>query len=292
MKSMTGYGAGSAQAPAARVAVEIRGVNQRFLDVRVTAAREYAAWEREIRNRVQVVAQRGRVDVTVVRTPVAARRRYAVTVRMELARAYVRAGRDVSRRLGLGGSLALADVLRLPDLFEVSERAPELAPELPAIRRALAAALRAFDGERRREGDHLRRDMQRRVARLRQATTTIRRRLPRALAALRARVEERLARVNRSTDLDPIRVAEEAAVLAERSDITEELVRLASHLAALDAALAAPGPVGKRIEFLLQEVHRELTTTGAKAGDLAIGELVLAAKAEAEKLREQVQNVE
>ena len=130
------------------------------------------------------------------------------------------------------------------------------------------------------------------VARLRQATTTSRRRLPRALAALRARVEERLARVNRSTDLDPIRVAEEAAVLAERSDITEELVRLASHLAALDAALAAPGPVGKRIEFLLQEVHRELTTTGAKAGDLAIGELVLAAKAEAEKLREQVQNVE
>src|SRR5262249_52895658 len=164
-------------------------------------------------------------------------------------------------------------------------------PELPAVRRALGAALRAFDGERRREGDHLRRDMQRRVARLRQATTTIRRRLPRALAALRARVEERLARVNRPAELDPGRVAE-AAVLAERSDITEELVRLASHLAALDGALAERGPVGKRIEFLLQEVHRELTTTGAKAGDLAIGELVLAAKAEAEKLREQVQNVE
>ncbi|TMA48938.1 MAG: DUF1732 domain-containing protein [Deltaproteobacteria bacterium] len=207
MKSMTGYGAGSAEAPAARVAVEIRSVNQRFLDVRVTAAREYAAWEREIRSRVQAVAQRGRVDVTVARTPVAARRRYAVTVRMELARAYVQAGRELADRLGLGGSVLLADVLRLPDLFEVSERAPELGPELPAVRRALGAALRAFDAERRR-------------------------------------------------------------------------------------ALTARGPVGKRIEFLLQEVHRELTTTGAKAGDLAIGELVLAAKAEAEKLREQVQNVE
>src|SRR5258705_7818937 len=238
MKSMTGYGAGSAQAPAARVAVEMRGVNQRFLDVRVTAAREYAAWEREIRNRVQVVAQRGRVDVTVVRTPVAARRRYAVTVRMELARAYVRAGRDVSRRLGLGGSLALADVLRLPDLFEVSERAPELAPELPAIRRALTAALRAFDGERRREGDHLRRDMQRRVARLRQATTTIRRRLPRALAALRARVEERLPPGHPATGPDPIRGAGEAALLAERRDIPQGPGRLASP----PAAPPAPPP--------------------------------------------------
>ena len=292
MKSMTGYGAGSAEAPAARVAVEIRSVNQRFLDVRVTAAREYAAWEREIRSRVQAVAQRGRVDVTVARTPVAARRRYAVTVRMELARAYVQAGRELADRLGLGGSVLLADVLRLPDLFEVSERAPELGPELPAVRRALGAALRAFDAERRREGQHLRQDMLRRVARLRQATRTIRRRLPRGLSALRRRVEERLVRLTRSTELDAGRVAEEAAVLAERSDITEELVRLESHLAALDAALTARGPVGKRIEFLLQEVHRELTTTGAKAGDLAIGELVLAAKAEAEKLREQVQNVE
>jgi uncharacterized protein (TIGR00255 family) len=156
----------------------------------------------------------------------------------------------------------------------------------------VAAALRAFDRERRREGEHLRRDMAKRVARLRQATVRVRRRLPQALAALRGQVEERFLRLLGGAQVDPARIAQEVAVLADRSDVTEELVRLEAHLAALAAALNERGPVGKRIEFLLQEVHRELNTTGAKAGDREVGELVLAAKGEVEKLREQVQNVE
>jgi uncharacterized protein (TIGR00255 family) len=134
--------------------------------------------------------------------------------------------------------------------------------------------------------------MQRRTAAVRRATADIRRRLPRALMALRRQVEERLVRLVGGAELDRGRVAQEVAVLADRSDVTEELVRLESHLAALGAALREPGPVGKRIEFLLQEIQRELNTTGSKAGDRAITDLVLAAKAEVEKLREQVQNVE
>src|SRR5947199_246975 len=177
---MTGYGAGRADAPTARVTVELRSVNQRFLDVKIVAPREYAAWEREVRDRVRAVAQRGRVEVTVARTALAARRRYAVAVRAELARAYVAAARQLGRRLGL----------------------------------------------------------------------------------------------------------------ADRSDVTEELVRLEAHLGALATTLRDRGPVGKRIEFLLQEIQRELNTTGAKAGDREITDRVLGAKAEVEKLREQVQNVE
>jgi uncharacterized protein (TIGR00255 family) len=292
MRSMTGYGAAGADAPTARVTVEIRGVNQRYLDVRVAAPREYAAWESEIRDRVRTVAQRGRVDVTVGRVAVPARRRYAVEVRLDLARTYVRALRDLTRSLELAPAVALSDLLRLPDLFEVSERPPDLGPEHAALRRGLAAALRAFDRERRREGEHLRRDMAKRVARLRQATVRVRRRLPQALAALRGQVEERFLRLLGGAQVDPARIAQEVAVLADRSDVTEELVRLEAHLAALAAALNERGPVGKRIEFLLQEVHRELNTTGAKAGDREVGELVLAAKGEVEKLREQVQNVE
>src|SRR6266516_5924658 len=237
---MTGYGAGRADAPTARVTVELRSVNQRFLDVKIMAPREYAPWEREVRDRVRAVAQRGRVEVTVARAALAARRRYAVAVRAELARAYVAAARQLGRRLGLGGDVTLTDVLRLPDVLEVSEQPPELRGELPALRRALARALRAFERERRREGAHLRRDMLARVASLKRATAAIRRRLPRALAT----------------------------TLGER------------------------GPVGKRIEFLLQEIQRELNTTGAKAGDREITDLVLGEKAEVEKLREQVQNVE
>src|SRR5690349_24469390 len=123
MRSMTGYGAGRADAPGARVNVEIRSVNQRFLDVKIAAPRDYAAWEREVRDRVRAVAQRGRVEVMVARAVVAARRRYAVAVRAELARAYVEAARRLRRQLGLGGDVALVDVLRLPDVFEVSEQA-------------------------------------------------------------------------------------------------------------------------------------------------------------------------
>ncbi|HLY38445.1 MAG TPA: YicC/YloC family endoribonuclease [Candidatus Binatia bacterium] len=292
MRSMTGYGAGRADAPSARVNVEIRSVNQRFLDVKIAAPRDYAAWEREIRDRVRAVAQRGRVEVTVARVPIAARRRYAVAVRTELARAYVEAARRLARGLGLGGEVGLTDVLRLPDLFEVSEQPPDLRRELAAVRKALARALAAFDAERRREGAHLLRDMEKRTRAVRRATADIRRRLPHALAELRRQVEERLVRLVGGAELDRGRVAQEVAVLADRSDVTEELVRLEGHLAALAATLRERGPLGKRIEFLLQEIHRELNTTGSKAGERGITDLVLAAKAEVERLREQVQNVE
>src|SRR5438094_281448 len=213
---MPGYGAGRADAPTARGTVELRSVNQLFLAVRIVAPREYAPWEREVRDRVRAVAQRGRVEVTVARTALAARRRYAVAVRAELARAYVAAARQLGRRLGLAGDVALVDVLRLPDVFEVSEQPPELRGELPALRGALARALRAFERERRREGAHLRRDMLGRAAFLKQTTAAIRRRLPRALAVLRSQVEERLMRLVGGAELDRGRVAQEVAVLAAR----------------------------------------------------------------------------
>jgi uncharacterized protein (TIGR00255 family) len=292
MRSMTGYGIGTASSASVRVTVEIRGVNQRYLDVRMVAPREYAPWERQVRERVQAAAQRGRVEVSVVRAPLADRRPYRVVVRTELARAYVDAARTLRRQLGLAGEVALADVLRLPDLFEVSEEPPEVKRELPAVLQALARALKAFDAERRREGKNLARDMQRRTALMKHTTTAIRRRLPQVLAALRRQVEERLVRLVGGSEIDAGRVAHEVAMLAERSDVTEELVRLESHLSALAAALRAPGPVGKRVEFLLQEIQRELNTTGSKAGDTQVTDLVLAAKGEVEKLREQVQNVE
>jgi uncharacterized protein (TIGR00255 family) len=183
-------------------------------------------------------------------------------------------------------------VLRLPELFEVAERGSDPAGETPALRRALARALRAFDAERRREGATLARDMRARVAGLGRTATSIGRRVPQAEAAARAALAERMERLAGPAGIDPARAAHEIALAAERGDVTEELVRLRSHLGALGAALTGRGPVGKRIEFLLQEVHRELNTTGSKAADLTIAELVLGARGEVEKLREQVQNVE
>jgi uncharacterized protein (TIGR00255 family) len=292
MQSMTGFGAGSADVPGAHIAVEVRGVNQRHLDVRITAPREYAAWESELRDRVRAQVARGRVDVTVVRTPVAARRRYRVSAREELAVAYVAAARTLARRLRLPGAIELADVLRLPDLFDVVERPPDKTRELPGLRRALAAALRAFGRERAREGRHVQRDMQRRAATLRTLAERIRRRLPEVQRALRRRTEDRLARLGAGADVDPGRLAQELAALADRGDVTEEVVRLESHLGALATALRSRAAVGKQVEFLLQEILRELNTTGAKAADVQTSAWVLEAKGEVEKLREQVQNVE
>jgi uncharacterized protein (TIGR00255 family) len=289
---MTGYGVGRGDTRAARITVELRGVNQRLLDVRVTAPREYAMWEQEIRDRVRKLAHRGRVEVTVVRTPLAGRRRYRVAVCSELGRAYVAAVRRLARELRLDGRVAVADVLRLPELFEVVERPPEPARELPLLRRVLRGALRAFDADRRREGGHLRRDMRARARQLRRAAARMRRRLPRAEAALAARVRARLERLLPAAAEEGGRLAREIVTLVERGDITEELVRLDGHLAGLRAALDARGPVGRRVEFLLQEIHRELNTIGTKTGDRAISELVVAAKSEVEKVREQVQNVE
>jgi uncharacterized protein (TIGR00255 family) len=289
---MTGYGAGAADAPTARVSVEIRGVNQRFLDVKVALPREYAPWESELRDRVRGTAERGRVDVAVTRLPVAARRRYRVGVREELARGYVAAARRLGKRLGVAGDVGITDVLRLPDLFETSEETPALERERAALRRAMVTALRAFDRERRREGAALQRELLERTATLRRLGTDIRARLPAVREALEVRVRERVARLAGTPELDPQRVTQEIVSLAERGDITEELVRLDSHLVALAATLRSTGAIGKRVEFLLQEIQRELNTTGSKAADLAVNRLVVDGKAEVEKLREQVQNIE
>jgi uncharacterized protein (TIGR00255 family) len=231
---------------------------------------------------------RGRVDVTIVRTPLAARRQYRVAVREELAVAYVVAARSLARRLRLPGEVALADVLRLPELFEVLERPPDPGKELPGLRRALAAALRAFLRERGREGRHVQGDMRQRAATLATLAGRIRHHLP----ALRRRLEERVTRLAAGVDVDPGRLAQELASLADRADVTEELVRLESHLAALATALRGRAAAGKQVEFLLQEILRELNTTGAKAADVQTSAWVLEAKGEVEKLREQVQNVE
>ena len=174
----------------------------------------------------------------------------------------------------------------------IIERPPDPGKELPGLRKALAAALRAFLRERGREGRHVQRDMRQRAATLAALAGRIRHHLPELQRALRRRMEERVTRLAAGVDVDPGRLAQELASLADRGDVTEELVRLESHLAALATALRGRAPAGKQVEFLLQEILRELNTTGAKAADVRTSAWVLEAKGEVEKLREQVQNVE
>jgi len=290
VRSMTGYGAAAEAIAGGRLSIELRSVNQRFLDVRVTAPREYAPWEATCRELVGKHVARGRVEVYVSRNA-PARGRTRIELNVAAARDYAAAWRRVAMELGLKGELDLG-LLRGSEIFETVEMPRDLRGEFPVAVRALTRALATLDRARRREGRNLQRDMQGRVARLVAIERAIRAHAAAVAGELQIKVNDRLQGLLKGSTVDPARVAQEVAYLAERSDVTEEMVRLKSHLDELRKLIVAGGSVGKQIEFLLQETHREINTIGSKVNQLEITRLVVEAKGEVERLREQVQNVE
>ncbi len=290
LRSMTGYGTATVPIPSGRLTIEIRSVNQRFLDVRITAPREYALWEATCREAVRARVARGRVEVYVGRSAPASGRSHVV-LDLAAAREYAAGWRKLKQALGLRGDLELG-LFRGGEVFQTVQIPLDVRAELPAAGRALQRALDGFDRERRREGANLQKDMLARIDRLSELHQEVQGLATSALADAHAKLSERLERLLKGAEIDAARVAQEAAVLADRSDVTEELVRLASHLGALRQLLAGAEPAGKQIEFLLQEVHREINTIGSKVNDLRVTRLVVEAKGEGERLREQVQNVE
>ena len=287
---MTGYGSGAGKAGAIALTVEVRSVNQRHLDVKIAAPREYGAWESELRRVVGTDISRGRVDVFIQRAPTASAR--AVGINKQLVSAYVGAWKEIKRAFDLKGDVELSLLQGRTEIFQPTGADADPGEEIEVVKKALARALAAHDRERRREGAHLARDIAEQVKALRKVHGGVRSRAGALPERLKARLQERLAALIDARSLDPARLAQEAAVLADRADVGEEIVRLGSHLDALDGLLGEREPVGKRIEFLVQEITRELNTIGSKANDLDITNLVLAGKAAVEKIREQAQNVE
>jgi uncharacterized protein (TIGR00255 family) len=288
---MTGFGQATLQKGAGRLAVEVRAVNQRFLDVRLNLPREYAAFEEPLRQMVQAEAERGKVDVTVHRAGAAATE-VEVEINEPLARATIDGWRRLQRKLGLKGEIDVSFLVGRGEFVRVVERRREASPELPQVKRLLAAALKAFNVAREREGKALQKDMIGRVQHLKRIAAAVRKRSAAFVPEVSTRLAERLAALLSGHPIEPERLAQEAALLASRAEVTEELVRLDSHLDRLDDLLRQKGPIGKPIDFLLQEIHREINTIASKSADLEITNLTLEAKAEVEKLREQGQNVE
>lgn len=290
IRSMTGFGAASAAIPGGRLTIELRSVNQRFLDIRVAAPREYAPWEATGRELVGKHVARGRVEVHVGRNA-PSRGRTRVVLNLAAARDYAAAWRQVAVELGVPGALDLG-LLRGAEIFETVETPRDLRAEFPLATRVLGRALAALDRARRREGKNLQRDMLQRVTRLVAIERAIRAHAAAVAGELQTKVNDRLQALLKGSTVDPARVAQEVAHLAERSDVTEELVRLRSHLEEIRQLLTVGGAIGKQVEFLLQETHREINTIGSKVNQLEITRLVVEAKGEVERLREQVQNVE
>jgi len=295
MRSMTGYGNGTAPFPGGRVTIELRAVNHRFLELKIPLPRELLPYEQEFRTIIEARIKRGKLDMVFTSSgkPL---RTYTVQPNLELARAYSDAVRHVQRELGVKGTLDLSFLSTHPELFQVQEQQAVIEPQAEAAKKALKAALAALDRQRTREGKFLQRELQTRVATLDQLRRKVKARSSTVYENTRERLKDRtktlLQGFLQGVEIDQSRLLQEVAVLAQRGDITEELVRLESHLEALREIFRSAEPIGKRIDFLLQEVQREVNTIGSKADDVEVRHIVVAAKEEVEKLREQVQNVE
>lgn len=289
---MTGFGAAAADTAWGRMSVEMRSLNHRFSEVLVRLPRELAPLEERVRAAVQRRIQRGRVEVAIARDGTVPRPR-AVRADPDLAREYLAAAAGLAASLRLPGEVTLPQVLAFPDVIrleEAREDAETLWVELEGI---VVAALGGLVGMRTEEGSRLAADARARLDRIEEFLAVVRERSRHVVVDYAARLRQRLGELLADVAVGEERLAAELALFAERSDITEELTRLASHVATARETLEEPeGAVGRKLEFLLQEMGRETNTIGAKANDLEISRAVIAIKSELESLREQVQNVE
>lgn len=284
MRSMTGHGRASADSAAGRLVVEVRTVNHKGLDVKVRLPRELAAAERAVTSAVRAALERGRVDVSCELERAHGAR---VTVDDDALAALVTEVRRVGAALQVLPGITEGDLLRAALSLQ---RDVAGASEHDAVVDATARALAELQADRAREGAALARVLEERVARIAALAAALRERADGAPARAAEKLRARLGEL--AVDLDAARLAQEAAVLADRLDVTEELERLTLHVAHARALLASPEPAGRKLDFLCQELLREANTSGSKLQDAAAAHVVVELKSEIERLREQVQNVE
>jgi uncharacterized protein (TIGR00255 family) len=285
---MTGFGRAEG---AHGLACEVRSVNSRHLEVRVRLPRELAALERDAKGAATPYFERGQVEV-VVRLASENGVGSRLELDLEAARRYARAARELARDPRVGKQIAAAELLSLPGVARVRE--PELDAETlaGALAEVIVRACKAAVEMRIREGEALAREVDGRIDKIEALVREARGCAAGAIAAVRERLEKRVAALALQVEFDPSRLEQEIVLAVDRMDVTEELVRLDSHLAQFRETLDAPGAVGRKLEFLLQELGRETNTLGSKSADAALSRVVVELKTELEKLREQVLNLE
>ena len=289
--SMTGYGRGEARGARVALIAEARSLNHRFFETSVKLPRGLAGSEPEVRRLVQGRVARGRVDVTVTLRRAAAA---VPTVRTDIALglAYARGARALGEAAGVGSEVSVGDLLRLPGVVTVEDAEEEDGEGAFLLKTAVTEALDELCRMRQTEGAALARDLGSHVDALGAWVQAVDGLLPAALARIQARLRERVQAILGETPADPGRLAQEVATWAARSDVAEELARLGSHLAQFRALLAEGGPAGRQLDFVTQELHREVNTIASKADDAELVARVLEARTLVERIREQVQNVE
>jgi uncharacterized protein (TIGR00255 family) len=293
MKSMTGFGRGTAQGDGFSAAVDLKTVNNRFLDIHLRTSTDLTAVEAAVRKRIGERLSRGRVDVNI---SVERTSEVSYELNRPLIAGFIQVMREMQSEYGLAGEPDVNVLARLPGAMQVS-RSGVSDEMLKGVEQALDEALRELEAMRVREGAALAAEMSSRLDEIERHMPIIESLSGEQVDAYRARVNRRISELLARdgleiVQLDQGRLAQEVAYLADRSDISEEVARLRSHVAQFRASLAEEGDTGKRLDFLLQEFNREANTVLSKSTDLAIKDAALGIKAAVEKLREQVQNVE
>ena len=292
MKSMTGYGKGTVNGEDFSVSVDLKTVNNRFLDIHLRVGAELSALETTIKRRISSRLSRGRVDVTV---SIERSAQVAYELNRPLIAGYVSALKQMQQDFGIGGDLDINVLARIPGALQPARNGID-ERMIAALEQAVDQALDELEKMRQQEGAALCNELRERLQKIEALVPTIESAAAGLADAYRLRLQKRIGELlNRGgqvVEIDPARLAQEVAYLADRSDVSEEMVRLRSHLAQFNDALNSEAETGKMLDFLLQELNREANTTLSKSTDLAIKEAGLAIKAEVEKLREQVQNVE
>jgi uncharacterized protein (TIGR00255 family) len=292
IRSMTGFGQAERSVQGCRIQIDMKSVNHRYHEVMVRMPREWLHLEEPLKKRVQQMVKRGRVDVfvTIDREPSA---KVTVEIDWTLADGYIDAAKQLSDKYGLPGSLSLVELLRYPDLLGMKEPEMDGTAQEEAFLSCTDEALERLVSMRQAEGANLTHDLKQRLHTIKRTHDEITDHSPLVVEQYRTKLRGRILELLEDTGaFDEQRFAMEVALMAERTNIDEELTRLQSHLDQFEMALESDQPIGRKLDFLIQEMNREVNTMGSKSNDQRLTQHVVELKSELEKIREQVQNIE
>lgn len=289
--SMTGYGRASELFGNREITVELRSVNNRYLDCSVKLPRAFSYAEDAVKKRIKDAISRGKVDVFVtVRNQEG--EDVEVTLNRSVVESYLKAMKSLVADYGVKDDISVSSVTSLPDVFSIEREEMDEDEAQSQLLKVLDAALEKHSSMRAIEGEAMEEDLRNRAVTVLELVAEVEKRSPVTLENYRAKLTEKMQEVLASTQIDEGRILQEAAIYADKIAVDEETVRLRSHFAQMDQMLTVGGPIGRKLDFLLQEMNRETNTIGSKGNDLEQARHVVAIKAELEKIREQVQNIE
>ncbi len=291
IKSMTGFGAGDAETADFKVHIEVKAVNQRFLETNYHMPYSMNMFENQLTKKIKEYASRGKLDINIRFQDL---RDKAVTVKVDkgLVAAYGQALQEISSQLELSAPVTAAQIASYPDVLKLNEENADLEAAQPILMQAMEQALESFVAMREAEGQNIQRDLLARIGTLENFVGELEKLAPEIVAAYRQRLENLLREYLAKEDIEESRIIQEVALFTDKVNYTEETVRLRSHFDQFRQIITAGEPVGRKLDFLIQEMNREINTVASKANSAGAAQFVVDVKSEIEKIREQIQNIE